>query len=115
MKGETGCSPPIAEVDHHCCSDAIAKELTARGHLSIGAAGLPAIDSRGVGFGNVAELAIRGPLILVARSAHPPPLRSRSDAPLFAVAEAYAGAEVHNIRFILNLCCNRTLSDKISH
>lgn len=63
------------------------------------AAGLPVIDSRKVDFGKVADLAIRGPITAVGRSADPPPWGALSYAPLATVAEAYAraGAEVHNL------------------
>ncbi|ARN83923.1 hypothetical protein [Methylocystis bryophila] len=63
------------------------------------AAGLPVIDSRKVDLGKVAELAIRGPMIVVDRPADPPPWHALSYAPLVAVAEAYAraGADVRNL------------------
>jgi hypothetical protein len=108
-------------------SDAIARALaTEGGHLLIGrggftlhfengwlsgydcetvkaaaiAAGLPVIDNPKVDFGEVAELAIRGPMIAVGRPADPPPRDALSYAPLDAVAEAYAraGADVRNLR-----------------
>jgi len=63
------------------------------------AAGLPVIDSRKVDLGEVAELAIRGPMIAVGRPADLPPWNALSYAPLDAVAEAYAraGADVCNL------------------
>jgi len=106
--------------------DAIAKALaTPGGHLFIGrggftlhyengwlsgydcetvkaaaiAAGLPLIDSRKLDFGQVAELAIRGPMIAVGQPADPPPWSALSYAPLVAVAKDYAraGADVCNL------------------
>lgn len=106
--------------------DAIAKALATRGgHLFIGrggfslryengwlsgydcdlvktaaiAAGLPVIDSRCVDFDKVADLAIRGPMIAVARRPAEPPWGPLDFAPLAAVADAYAraGAEVYNV------------------
>jgi len=63
------------------------------------APGLPVIDSRGVDLGQVAELAIRGPMTAVGRLPDPAPWSALSYAPLVAVAESYgrAGADVCNL------------------
>lgn len=63
------------------------------------AAGLPVIDSRGLAFEVVCDLAVRGPMVAVGELASPPPWGAFSYAPLVAVADAYraAGAEVWNI------------------
>ncbi len=63
------------------------------------AAGLPVIDSRGLAFEVVCDLAVRGPMVAVGEPASPPPWGAFSYAPLAAVADAYraAGAEVWNL------------------
>jgi hypothetical protein len=63
------------------------------------AAGLPVIDSRMVGFEDVARLAVCGPMAAVGEEASPPPYHALSFAPLCLLANAYraAGAEVFNI------------------
>ena len=63
------------------------------------AAGLPVIDSRGLPFEVVCDLAVRGPMVAVGEPASPPPWGAFSYAPLVAVADAYraAGAEVWNL------------------
>ena len=63
------------------------------------AAGLPVIDSRGLAFEVVCDLAVRGPMVAVGEPASPPPWGAFSYAPLVAVADAYraAGAEVWNL------------------
>lgn len=63
------------------------------------AAGLPVIDSRGLPFEVVYDLAVRGPMVAVGEPADPPPWDAFSYAPLSAVADAYraAGAEVWNL------------------
>lgn len=63
------------------------------------AAGLPVIDSRGLPFEVVCDLAVRGPMVAVGEPASPQPWSTLSYAPLAAVAEAYrtAGAEVWNL------------------
>ncbi len=63
------------------------------------AAGLPVIDSRGLPFEVVCDLAVRGPMVAVGEPASPPPWSAFSYAPLVAVADAYraAGAEVRNL------------------
>jgi hypothetical protein len=62
-------------------------------------AGLPVIDSRMVGFDQVARLSVNGPMAAVGRDADPSPWHALSFAPLGVVAKAYqeAGAEVFNI------------------
>jgi hypothetical protein len=63
------------------------------------AAGLPVIDSRGLAFEVVCDLAVRGPMVAVGEPASPPPWGAFSYAPLASVADAYraAGAEVWNV------------------
>jgi hypothetical protein len=63
------------------------------------ALGLPTIDSRGLAFEVVCDLAVRGPMVAVGEPAGPPPWGAFSYAPLAAVADAYcaAGAEVWNL------------------
>lgn len=63
------------------------------------AAGLPVIDSRGLAFDVVCNLAVRGPMVAVGEPASPPPWGAFSYASLAAVADAYraAGAEVWNL------------------
>jgi hypothetical protein len=63
------------------------------------AAGLPVIDSRGLAFEVVCDLAVRGPMVAVGEPASPPPWGAFSYVPLAAVADAYraAGAEVWNL------------------
>lgn len=63
------------------------------------AAGLPVIDSRGVPFEAVWDLAVRGPMVAVGRPPSPEPWDALSYAPLAVIAEAYraAGAEVSNL------------------
>jgi hypothetical protein len=63
------------------------------------AARLPVIDSRGLAFEVVCDLAVRGPMVAVGEPANPPPWGAFSYAPLAAVAHAYcaAGAEVWNL------------------
>jgi hypothetical protein len=63
------------------------------------AAGLSVIDSRGLAFEVVCDLAVRGPMVAVGEPASPPPWGAFSYAPLAAVADAYraAGAEVWNL------------------
>jgi hypothetical protein len=63
------------------------------------AAGLPVIDSRGLAFEVVCDLAMRGPMVAVGEPASPLPWGAFSYAPLAAVADAYraAGAEVWNL------------------
>lgn len=63
------------------------------------AAGLPVIDSRGLPFEVVCDLAVRGPMVAVGEPASPLPWGAFSYAPLVAVADAYraAGAEVWNL------------------
>jgi len=62
-------------------------------------AGLPVIDSRGLAFEVVCDLAVRGPMVAVGEPASPLPWSAFSYAPLAAVADAYraAGAEVWNL------------------
>lgn len=52
------------------------------------AAGLPVIDSRGLDFAVVCDLAVRGPMVAVGEPASPPPGGDFSYAPLAAVADA---------------------------
>ncbi|WP_246524198.1 hypothetical protein [Neoroseomonas eburnea] len=63
------------------------------------AAGLPVIDSRGLAFDVVCDLAVRGPMVAVGEPASAPPWGAFSYAPLAAVADAYraAGAEVWHL------------------
>lgn len=63
------------------------------------AAGLPVIDSLSVGFGHVADISIRGPMVAVGRDPDPQPWGALSFAPLQHVAAAYAavGARIWNI------------------
>lgn len=63
------------------------------------AAGLPVIDSRGLAFEVVCDLAVRGPMVAVGEAASLGPWGAFSYAPLAAVADAYraAGAEVWNL------------------
>ena len=63
------------------------------------AARLPVIDSRGLDFEVVCDLAVRGPMVAVGEPASPPPWGAFSYAPLAAVADAYraAGAEVWHL------------------
>ncbi len=63
------------------------------------AAGLPVIDSRGLAFDVVRDLAVRGPMVAVGEPASAPPWGAFSYAPLAAVAAAFraAGAEVWNL------------------
>jgi hypothetical protein len=63
------------------------------------AAGLPIIDSRDAPFEKVADVAIRGPMVAVGRTADPEPYHCLSFAPLSHVADAYQsiGAEVLNL------------------
>ncbi|MGG5889989.1 hypothetical protein ACLF3G_22905 [Falsiroseomonas sp. HC035] len=63
------------------------------------AARLPVIDSRGLEFEVVCDLAVRGPMVAVGEPASALPWGAFSYAPLAAVADAYraAGAEVWNL------------------
>jgi len=56
------------------------------------AAGLPVIDSLGVAFERVADIAVSGPLVAVGRDPDPRPWGALSYAPLRDIASAYAAA-----------------------
>ncbi len=63
------------------------------------AAGLPVIDSRGLGFDAALHLAIHSPMVAVGEPADAPPWHGLAHAPLHHVAALYhaAGAEVVNL------------------
>lgn len=63
------------------------------------AAGLPVIDSRGLGFETALHLAIHTPMIAVGEPADAQPWHAMAHAPLHHVAALYhaAGAEVDNL------------------
>jgi hypothetical protein len=71
----------------------------AREDRGLRAAHLPMIDSQGLPFEVVCDLAMRGPRVAVGELASPPPWGAFSYAPLAAVADAYraAGAEMWNL------------------
>lgn len=63
------------------------------------AAGLPVIDSLGVDYERVADIAVRGPMVAVGCEPDPQPWGALSLVPLQHVAAAYAaaGAEIWNM------------------
>jgi len=65
----------------------------------IKAAGLPVVDSRGLGFDAALHLAIHSPMIAVGEPADAEPWHGLAHAPLHHVAALYhaAGAEVVNL------------------
>lgn len=115
--------PPVRDENYAYIAQALA---TPGGHLSIGpygstlhfargstlsgfhcdamkaacaAAGLPVLDSRGLGVAARWSLAVRGPMVAVGEPADEPPYHALSQAPLAHVAALYraVGGEVLNL------------------